>query len=385
MHFGLTKWLALKAGFTTQEADAFATGDQRVDSGDMQYMDLVAAYGCLFRNQESATQAQRHHYPSAGTLPGLPEQRVVVAGSEAAKRLALEIAKVTSTQAGYMLFRFAEGLHAMQDSWSHQGTSDVPRAPEAAIACDPTLVWAHPVARGGWNSHKADLTREWPADTLAMANATYDLMLQYPSIGSVKRTAKPWSEIQASLDGFIRASTKTEKKKWFLAQGIADVSFLEGISLPDGAEVFDSTWLAHKLPKLTTLQSTQHHTDAALLDLYSRFFTQWASTDDFDAMATTFAVAPPQRGAAAPRPPATDGQSRTRLAPARLANQGPWTRCRHGARDQATDRGAAKHAVVDCESTPCGDSVRFAHRRFFPSRGERSGGIAASRICGNGH
>src|ERR1700712_3745823 len=130
VHFGLTKWLALKAGFTPQEADAFATGDQRVDSGDMQYMDLAAAYGCLFKNQESASQAQRHHYPSTGTLPGLPEQRVVVAGSDTAKRLALEIAKVTPTQAGYMLFRFAEGLHAVQDSWSHQGTSDVPRAPD---------------------------------------------------------------------------------------------------------------------------------------------------------------------------------------------------------------------------------------------------------------
>jgi hypothetical protein len=303
VHFGLTKWLALNAGFTQQEADAFATGDQRVDSGDMQYMDLVAAYGCLFKNQESATQAQIHHYPSAATLPVLPPQRVVVPGSDAAKRLALEIAKATPTQAGYLLFRFAEGLHAVQDSWSHQGTTDVPSAFDATVACDATLAWSHPSARGGWNSHKADLTREWPADTLAMASATYDLLLKYPAIGNVKRSPKPWAEIQPLLDAFIRASTKSEKQKWFVAQGISDVSFLEGISLPDGATAFEKPWAGHKLPPLTTLQSTQHHTDPALLEFYSRFFTQWASTDDFDAMASTFGAMPAPRGAAGPRIP----------------------------------------------------------------------------------
>ena len=44
VHFGLTQWLALKAGFTQQEADALATGDQRVDSGDMQFIELAPAY-----------------------------------------------------------------------------------------------------------------------------------------------------------------------------------------------------------------------------------------------------------------------------------------------------------------------------------------------------
>jgi hypothetical protein len=36
--------------------------------------------------------------------------------------------------------------------------------------------------------------------------------------------------------------------------------------------------------------------DAELLDFYSRFFAQWASTDDFDAMARAFGVPSGMRG-----------------------------------------------------------------------------------------
>jgi len=265
-----------------------ATGDQRVDSGDMQFMELVTDYGCLRKSKESSALVERHHYPSAGPVPGPPEQRVVLAGSETAQKTALDATKVSSTQAVYLLYKFAEALHSVQDSWSHQGVPDLPRPLDGAIACDPTLAWAHPAARGGWNSHKADHTYEWPADTLAMAKASYDLLLQYPAIAGVKRLPKEWAQIRPLLDGFVRASTKSDKKKWFLQHGIRDVSFLEGITLPDGGEPFDLRWNAHKLPPLSTLHSTQHHIASDLLDFYSRFFIQWASTEDFDALAENF-------------------------------------------------------------------------------------------------
>jgi hypothetical protein len=96
-----------------------------------------------------------------------------------ARKLALEATTLSPTQAGFMLLKFAESLHAVQDSWSHQGISDMPRPLEGAVSCDPTLAWAHPAPRGGWNSHKADLTYEWPVDTVAMAKAMYDLLLQF--------------------------------------------------------------------------------------------------------------------------------------------------------------------------------------------------------------
>jgi hypothetical protein len=312
VHFGLTEWLALQAGFVPREAEALAIGNQRVDSGDMQFMDLVTAYGCLRRSAESSALVKQRHYPSAGPVPGPPEQRVVIAGSEPAQKAALAFTRATSAEAVYLLYKFAEPLHAVQDSWSHQGVPDVPRPLEGAIACDPTLAWAHPVTRGGWNSHKADLTHEWPADTLAMARATYDLLLKYPAIAGVKRSPKDWAQIQPLLDGFIRASSKSAKQRWFLQQGIRDVSFLEGVTLPDGAEPFDARWGGRKLPPLSTLQSTQHHIAADLLDFYSRFFIQWASTDDFDALAETFGAPPRPPGKAPAGSPAV--MARTELA-----------------------------------------------------------------------
>ena len=51
VHYGLTDWLALQAGFDPLEAQTIATGDQRVDSGDMQFIDLVAMYSCLGQNK----------------------------------------------------------------------------------------------------------------------------------------------------------------------------------------------------------------------------------------------------------------------------------------------------------------------------------------------
>src|SRR5207244_12075558 len=62
------------------------------------------------------------------------------------------------------------------DLWAHQGIPDIPLSVEPFIICDATRAWGHPKARGGWNSHKADLTMYWPTDTVSMAKATYDVL-----------------------------------------------------------------------------------------------------------------------------------------------------------------------------------------------------------------
>jgi len=288
VHFGLTQWLALQAGFDEESARTIATGDQRVDSGDMQFIELVLMYACVRQEDLGSTLAGEHHYPTAGRVPGTPETRVVVAGGDAAKKAALAIVKVPANQASYRLFLLGEALHILQDSWSHQGVPEVPRPADAFFTCDSTRAWGHPAARGGWNSHKADLTIHWPADTKAMARATYDILTQYPMLSEAKRTARNWDEILPLLDGFIAASTKSEKADWFHAHGIGDVSFLEGISLRDGAKPFDLKWPGRKLPPMATAQSRQHEVDAGLLDFYNRFFAQWVATDDFEALAVTF-------------------------------------------------------------------------------------------------
>ena len=117
---------------------------------------------------------------------------------------------------------------------------------------------------------------------------------------SVSRRIGP--ALRPALDGFIKASTKAQKKKWFVEHGIADVSFLEGITIPDGSEPFTQIWTAHKLPPLRKAESTQHRIDERLLEFFNRFFVQWVSTDDFDALANEFggapAPSPAARGAA---------------------------------------------------------------------------------------
>ena len=296
VHFGLTQWLALQAGFEPLEAQIVATGNARVDSGDMQFVDLDFMYACVGKDDIGAHRAGEHHFPSSGTLPGAPETRIVAPGGEVAKRLAIGATKVPPDQARFRLYKLGEALHTLQDSWSHQGTPDVPQWTRGSIVCDATRAWGHPKARGGFNSHKADLTMYWASDTVAMAKATYDMLLQYPASPGTSRTSKRWDDIRPALARFMSASTKNEKKNWFAAQGIDDVSFLEGISLPDGAQPFDGKWNGRKLPPLESIQSRQHDVPAELLNFYSRFFGRWLSATDFEAQALEFGVESTRRG-----------------------------------------------------------------------------------------
>ena len=288
VHFGLTKWLAIQAGFAVPEADAIATGNQRVDSGGMQFMESAPIYACLKKDLESATDVARHHHPHGGSLPAAPGQRAVEAASPAAQSAANRAVRDSVKQAPALLIHFGEALHSLQDSWSHQGVGEPPRQLVANLACDTSLMWTHPASRGGANSHRPDLTRDWPADTLAMAKATYDTLQQYPQILGVKRSPKAWSELVPAVKDFARASSKSQKHDWFVAHGIPDTAFLEGISLPDGKKVFDARWTGHKLPQLASLVSTQHKVEPSLLDFFNRFFTQWVTTRDFNALATDF-------------------------------------------------------------------------------------------------
>jgi hypothetical protein len=299
VHFGLTAWLARQAGFEAMQAQIIATGDQRVDSGDMPDIDLEALYACVNKDEISARRAGAHHYPASASVPGAPETRAVSPNSDAARKAALATLDVDPSQAAFRLLQFGEALHLLQDSWAHQGTPGVPRLGDAAFPCDDRLAWGHPEARGGPQSHRADLTLHWPEDTVAMARATYDLLMRYPAISGVQRNPRGWDEIRPELDAFITASSKTEKARWFAAHTLRDVSFLEGISLPDGTEAFVQRWPGRKLPPLTTELSQQHAVEPGLLDFFNRFFARWLGTEDFASLAAEFSAAPGSNGGAA--------------------------------------------------------------------------------------
>jgi hypothetical protein len=319
VHYGLTYWLALQAGFDPLQAQIIATGDQRVDSGDMPNIDVVAVYACLAKDQVSARRAGEHHYPSAAPLPGPPETRAVVADSAAAKKAALKVLEVTPSQASYRLLQLGEALHILQDSWAHQGIPSVPQLGDSGFTCDSGLAWGHPEARGGAASHRADLTMYWPADTVAMAQATYEILTHYPPIAGTQRTVRNWDEVRRELDDFVKGSSKTEKARWFTAHAMSDVSFLEGISLPDGAEAFLLHWPGRKLPPLSAPESRQHAIDAGLLDFYNRFFARWLDTEDFAALVTEFSGA---SGAKGENAAATRQELESRLKLWRLRDHG---------------------------------------------------------------
>ncbi len=348
VHYGLTEWLALQAGFDQQVARTIAIGDQRVDSGDMQFLDLELMYACVAKDDVGAKRAGEHHYPSAGAIPGAPEQRAVSPGSDAARKAATAVLKIPPGQANYMLFKLGEALHILQDSWSHQGTPDVPQRPDMLISCDPTRAWAHPTARGGWNSHKADLTMYWPADTLAMAKASYEVLTQYPPLSETKRKSRSWDEIHPQLDRFIAASTKTDKKNWFVSQGIDDVSFLEGISLKDGSKSFELKWSERKLPPLASAQSRQHGVEPDLLDFYNRFFVQWVATDNFEALASEFGAFGSDKSArsAGSSPATSKAELIARLKVWRLRDHGRVAELAHSLRPLAADQRSAIDAAA---------------------------------------
>lgn len=292
VHYGLTYWLALQAGFNEREARTIAGGDQRVDSGGMQFIDLVFMYACLGKDDVGAQRAGRHHYPTSGAVPGEPRKRAVNVRSDAAIDPVLETTQVPARKAGFMLLRLGETLHVLQDSWAHQGEPDIPET-GAAFGCDPTRAWGHPASRGGANSHEADLTRYWPEDTMAAAKTTYSAFLLYPRIAGQERHALDWSVIEPQLEEFIEAPTKSAKRDWFIARGIRDVSFLEGTSLPDGERRFALKWDGRKVPPVPANQSRQHHVDSALLDFYHRFFERWMTTEDFTGLAREMGAGTP--------------------------------------------------------------------------------------------
>jgi hypothetical protein len=166
VHYGLTFWLALKADFAEHEAEAIATGDARVDSGGPNVIDANLDFSCAQHDRIAAERVQDSHYPSEGPVPSLPDKRVVVAGSDAAKREINRLLGMVKGQEGKMLSLFGRALHPYQDSWSHAGIPGVPNVGEA-IHCDPGLSLAHSAARGGPDSHKADLTFGYPQDVLS--------------------------------------------------------------------------------------------------------------------------------------------------------------------------------------------------------------------------
>jgi hypothetical protein len=111
------------------------------------------------------------------------------------------------------LYLFAQGIHPLQDSWSHRGT--------------PSLdgVAGHPKARGGLLSTKTDQPWRWPVEALQAAEATYNYLvayrMRYPQqAGNCTQHPTLWSSVATEAMTYITLRTKADKKGWLHRQGI---------------------------------------------------------------------------------------------------------------------------------------------------------------------
>jgi hypothetical protein len=252
VHYGLTKWLAYEAGFSLADAEKIAQGTEDPDEGFVKPAPIAVAIACITRDYAGAQFVKEFHFPSKGKAPGPPDGRIVVPGESenAATTMVDKVldAHLAGQPRDKALKSLGEALHPLEDSWSHQGLPDSPFPP----LCDRDFSSGHPVKRGGWRLHDADLTYlhgpstpSDESDTLQTARKTYDKMIafltKHPEFvergaDGHLRAPKLWSSLDGQVIKFERAATKADKRAWFSQLTdvpFPDLGFLRDINLPE--------------------------------------------------------------------------------------------------------------------------------------------------------
>lgn len=208
VHYVLTFWLATHAGFSRNNADVVATGNQSYDdshhSGAIPTVILIG----LTSDTGAAESVRDKHFPSDAPLPSPPARRVVSPNSPSARRAVL--AEINEKETEPDLTRLGQALHPFQDSWSHQGVPSIP------LGINPNLSFGHPDARGGWWRHDADYTHLHVADTIETAKETYALLVsflqQHRSFATHDPT--PWQALVDRVKAFAVAGSPAAKNSW---------------------------------------------------------------------------------------------------------------------------------------------------------------------------
>lgn len=287
VHYGLSHWLAQSAGFSAEDAEVLARANVNFDHSGLSAITLVRQASCFLNNDKVLSQLiQRLHFPGEGQLPSEPSLRKVAPGSDAAKSQYRRILAVPATSREKDLREFGESLHPLQDSWSHQGMPDSP----LSLVCDRTLSWGHPVARGAWFRHSADLSHLYINDAVEMASATYTALCEY-------RIARGWSTCEKAFQvllpvmlPLLQAPSKVAKARWFREQGFTELRFLYAISVDgrglDGAREPVDYSSASLNPVGTSRVAAMPNTPEARLMV--TFFTEWMTGKDMHTVAKEF-------------------------------------------------------------------------------------------------
>ncbi len=82
VHYVLTRWLAVKAGFSDADAEVIAAADLRRDQGWVQPATMAMPHA-LFRGDTGAAEDVRDkHFPVDASLPNPPAKRIVQPGNQ---------------------------------------------------------------------------------------------------------------------------------------------------------------------------------------------------------------------------------------------------------------------------------------------------------------
>lgn len=210
VHYGLTKALALKAGFSEQVAEAIARGTEAPDVPDDPRNPIATGFTIAQRDwMTRSKEAQEEKRQAAQSLrewhfPIDPGKDEVQPGSDTARKKFNEAA-----QSGNPIV-IGESLHPFEDSWSHQGKPSI-----KGIA-------GHPKARGDLYSMAADLTVQYPNDARAMAKETYGLLVGLGEKNPALRAEDPveFGQFEDDIDRFILANSKAEKREALKSLGV---------------------------------------------------------------------------------------------------------------------------------------------------------------------
>jgi hypothetical protein len=297
LHYGLTKWLAFKAGFTLADSETIAEGAEAPDEGDL-YPAPGAVFhsACIGRNPDISRLVQEFHFPGYGAVPGPADKRAVDPGGPSDNAATDLVEKEVQAQLPHQppqktLTNLGIALHPLEDSWAHQGVPDTPWRP-----CSDDLSWGHPAARGGWRRHDADLTYLHRQDTLDTAARVYGFLVRFlnthPAMKRDPHRVPPaWSTLEPAVGQFAKAANKADKRAWFNAQqdvpfqSYRDQKFLDKIDLPDSIGKAKSASVPNTnkhWAHLTTVQ--QHFPPGDVEEFVERFLTLWLMKHDIKGL-----------------------------------------------------------------------------------------------------
>lgn len=281
MHYVLTKWLALKAGFVERDAEVIAIADEDWDEGFTRAAIEDTLIGLLEDERSTLRQMQKGHFPSDPVkYPSQPTMRPVDPGGPYARYLIDKVLKAPSIYA-VDLRALGDGLHPFQDSWSHGVISDTPLRPVRPFI-SPEWMFAHPQTRGGWDRHDADLTASYPKEAMEAALETWKVLEAFAKQSpGVKPSGATWAVLQKPAGDLVYAKDKATKLKAILSLQPAVMSQRDATVLVDHLNDPGSVLTTPGVIALKVLAASQDIADdvriavrAKLVDFLRTWFQQ---------------------------------------------------------------------------------------------------------------